>query len=118
MFRSVLAALLLFVATLAEAQLLVTRGAEPPVRLQSVRVDTEIAGGLALTRVEMLFFNPNGRILEGELQFPLLDGQSIAGFALDIDGRLREAVPVDKSRGQAVFEDITRQRIDPALLSA
>lgn len=95
---------------------LLVGGAERPVTLRSVRVDAEIAGSLALTQVEMVFFNPNARILEGELQFPLLDGQSIAGFALDIDGKLREAVPVEKARGQAVFEDITRARIDPALL--
>jgi len=97
-------------------QLAITGGAELPVRLQSVRIDADIAGATALTQVEMVFHNPNRRILEGELQFPLLDGQAITGFALDIDGRMREAVPVDKARGQAVFEDITRQRVDPALL--
>ena len=59
---------------------------ERPVVLQSVKVDAEIAGSVALTRVEMVFFNPNRRALEGELQFPLLDGQSIVGFALDVDG--------------------------------
>ncbi|MDH4191046.1 MAG: VIT domain-containing protein [Betaproteobacteria bacterium] len=92
--------------------------AERPVTLQSLRVDTEIAGSLAQTEIEMTFLNPNRRILEGELQFPLLDGQRIAGFAMDIDGTLRDAVPVDKARGQAVFEDVTRQRVDPALLQA
>jgi hypothetical protein len=66
--------------------------------------------------MEMTFFNPNNRVLEGELQFPLLDGQSIAGFALDVNGTLRDAVPVEKARGQAVFEDIIRRRVDPALL--
>lgn len=99
-------------------QLTVSGAAEIPVRLQSVRIQAEIAGATALTQVEMVFHNPNRRILEGELQFPLLDGQAITGFALDIDGKLREAVPVDKARGQAVFEDITRQRIDPGLLQA
>jgi Flp pilus assembly protein TadD len=89
---------------------------ERPVVLQSVKVNAEIAGSVALTRVEMVFFNPNSRVLEGELQFPLLDGQSIVGFALDVDGKLREAVPVEKARGQAVFEDITRVRVDPGLL--
>lgn len=97
-------------------RLAITGATELPVRLQSVRIDADIAGATALTQVEMVFHNPNRRILEGELQFPLLDGQAITGFALDIDGRMREAVPVDKARGQAVFEDITRQRVDPALL--
>ena len=96
--------------------LTVARGAETPVQLQSVRIEAEISGSRALTTVEMVFFNPNQRVLEGELQFPLLDGQQVTGFALDIDGVLREAVPVEKARGQQVFEDVIRARIDPALL--
>ncbi|MEQ1772496.1 MAG: VIT domain-containing protein [Burkholderiales bacterium] len=97
-------------------RLTVAQGAETPVVLQAIRIETEISGSRALTTVEMTFFNPNRRILEGELQFPLLDGQQVSGFALDIDGKLREAVPVEKAKGQQVFEDVIRQRIDPALL--
>ena len=89
---------------------------EQPVTLRSVRIDAEISGSVAHTEVELVFYNPNRRVLEGELQFPLLEGQTITGFAMDVDGKLREAVPVEKARGQAVFEDITRARIDPALL--
>ena len=59
------------------------------------------------------FRNPNARVLEGELQFPLLDGQQVIGFAMDIDGKLRDAVPVDKARGQMMFEEITRRGVDP-----
>jgi hypothetical protein len=99
-------------------QLAIATPAEQPVVLQSVRVVTEIGAGLALTSVELTFYNPNRRILEGELQFPLRDGQTVVGLAMEIDGKLREAVPVEKARGQMVFEDVTRQRIDPALLEA
>ena len=94
---------------------LAVQGAEIPIRLESVSITTHVAGRLAQTSVELVFFNPNARQLEGELQFPLLDGQEITGFAMDFDGKLREAVPVEKARGQAVFEDITRARVDPAL---
>ena len=73
-------------------------GAEQPVRLQSLQVDVEVAGGVAETRVQMVFFNPNTRVLEGKLQFPLGAGQVVSGFALDIDGQLRDAVPVEKAR--------------------
>ncbi len=97
-------------------RLTVAQGADIPVVLQAIRIDSEISGSRAITAVEMTFFNPNRRILEGELQFPLLDGQQVAGFALDIDGKLRDAVPVEKAKGQQVFEDVIRQRIDPALL--
>jgi Ca-activated chloride channel homolog len=89
-----------------------------PIQLRHVDVHTEIVGLAATTRVELAFHNPNARVLEGELQFPLLDGQSIAGFALDIDGELRPAVPVEKAKGQQIFEEVTRGRVDPALLEA
>lgn len=97
-------------------QLTIANGADLPVRLQQVAVKSEISGRLAVTEIAMTFFNPNGRILEGELQFPLLDGQQLLSFAMDVNGRLREAVPVEKTRGQAVFEEITRVRVDPGLL--
>ncbi len=91
-------------------------GAEQPVRLQALKIDVEVVDGLAETRVQMEFFNPNNRVLEGELQFPLSAGQAVTGFALDVGGKLRDAVPVDKARAQQVFEDIARQQVDPGLL--
>jgi tetratricopeptide (TPR) repeat protein len=125
-FRTaLLAPLLLLLALPATAQpvtprprLAIATPVEQPVVLQSVRIATEIGAGLALTSVELTFYNPNRRILEGELQFPLLDGQTVVGMAMEIDGKPREAVPVEKALGQMVFEDVTRQRIDPALLEA
>ena len=92
------------------------QGAEQPIRLQALKVDVEVSAGVAETRVQMEFFNPNGRVLEGKLQFPLASGQIVSGFALDIDGELRDAVPVEKARAQQVFEDIVRRRVDPGLL--
>jgi len=94
----------------------ITDTAAQPVRLTAVNVDSRVVGHLARTTVELTFRNPNNRILEGELQFPLLDGQQVTAFALDFDGKWRSAVPVDKAKGQEVFEDVTRARIDPALL--
>lgn len=88
-----------------------------PVRLQNVSINTDITGQLAQTTIDMVFYNPNNRVLEGQLQFPLLDGQSISGFALEMeDGKLRQAVPVEKDKGRIAFEAVTRQQIDPALL--
>ncbi|MDD4927768.1 MAG: VIT domain-containing protein [Gallionella sp.] len=95
---------------------LVAPDARLPIQLQKVEVKAEVLGSIAHTRIEMVFFNPNMRMLEGELQFPLLDGQTVTGFALDINGELRPAVPVDKVHGQQVFEEVSRARIDPALL--
>ncbi len=96
----------------------ITNPAAQPVRLTAVKVDGRVIGRLARTTVELTFRNPNSRVLEGELQFPLLEGQQVTGFALDFDGKWRAAVPVEKAKGQEVFEDVTRARIDPALLEA
>jgi Ca-activated chloride channel homolog len=87
-----------------------------PIQLQTIRVSGDVNGRHATTEIDMTFFNPNGRVLEGELQFPLLDGQRVASFAMDVNGALREAVPVEKAKGQAVVEDVIRTRIDPGLL--
>ena len=88
------------------------------IQLRAVVIDTEVFAGQARSRIEMRLFNPNARVLEGELQIPLLEGQVVSGFALDVNGRLRDAVPVPKARGQEIFEDIRRRRVDPALLEA
>ena len=98
--------------------LLQVANASEPVRLSGLKVDGRMVGQEVSTTVEMTFHNPNNRVLEGELQFPLMPGQEVSGFALDIDGAWRDAVPVEKDKGRQVFDDVTRQRIDPALLEA
>ena len=98
-------------------RLVVATPTESPVTLRSVRVRTEISGRSAQTELELTFYNPNPRVLEGELQFPLREGQTVVGMAMDVNGAMREAVPVEKAHGETVFEDVTRTRIDPALLS-
>lgn len=94
------------------------RGAATPIELRRLDVQATIVGRTAATRIELELFNPNARVLEAQLQFPLAEGQSVTGFALDIDGELRPAVPVEKAKGRQVFEDVTRARVDPALLES
>jgi hypothetical protein len=135
MWNKIIVAGLLVVAGLAQAQeqrasapmtlrarppmvppLMVVQGAEQPVRLQSLKVDAALSGSMAQTTLRMVFFNPNQRPLEGKLQFPLLPGQRISAFALDLEGKMRAAVPVEKARGRQILEAVERTRIDPALL--
>ncbi|WP_285318220.1 VIT domain-containing protein [Stenotrophomonas maltophilia group sp. Smal35] len=96
--------------------LLIAPAAEQPVQLRQALIEGEVQAGVAQTRITLEFHNPNRRVLEGELQFPLADGQQISGFALDINGELRDAVPVPKDRGRQVFEEIARRGVDPGLL--
>lgn len=89
---------------------------EAPVTVSTADVTTEITGRFAVTTFDLILENPNARPLEGTFKFPLLNGQSVIRFALDMNGRLREAVPVDKDKGRVVFEEIERRRIDPGLV--
>ena len=87
-----------------------------PMQLQDLSVDILVVGQTAVTTMEMTFYNPNNRVMEGEFEFPLAEGQQVSRFALDIDGKLREGVVVDKSLGRKAFEDIVRRGVDPGLL--
>lgn len=87
-----------------------------PMRLQSLRVDVKIVGHLATTTWDISVFNPQRSVLEGELVFPIGDGQTVSRFAMDVNGALREGVVVEKDKGRQVFEDIVRRKVDPGLL--
>ena len=87
-----------------------------PMQLQDLSVDIFVVGQTAVTTMEMTFYNPNSRVMEGEFQFPLADGQQVSRFALDINGKMREGVVVDKTLGRKAFEDIVRRGVDPGLL--
>ncbi|RLA70134.1 MAG: hypothetical protein DRG30_09520, partial [Epsilonproteobacteria bacterium] len=92
------------------------RGKHKAISLNHLNITVKIAGPIAQTSYEMAFYNPNDRILEGELKLPLLDGQSVVGYALDIDGVYRESVVVDRAKAKKVFENTIRQNIDPGII--
>jgi hypothetical protein len=85
------------------------------IRLARVDIGIRSRGFIAETTIEMVFRNPNARVLEGEFVFPLAAGQTVTGYALEVNGALREGVVVDKQTARVAFEDITRQSIDPGL---
>lgn len=91
------------------------QGSLQPIRLTELQIDVRMLGLLASTTLELRFHNPNDRVLEGEFVFPLAQGQSLTGYALEVDGQLREGVVVDKQTARVAFESITRQGIDPGL---
>ena len=77
---------------------------------------TEIISSIATSTYELIFFNPNSTILEGQLRFSLLDGQKVVDYALEINNIYRHASVVPKSIGKQAYENTIRRRIDPALL--
>ncbi|MEW6755785.1 MAG: VIT domain-containing protein, partial [Candidatus Latescibacterota bacterium] len=75
-----------------------------------------VVGHLAQTRTTLIFGNPPGRALAGDLYFPLPEGVTVSGYALDVQGELVDASVVEKHEGRQVFEKIVRPGIDPGLL--
>ncbi|KIA89716.1 VIT domain-containing protein [Kaistella jeonii] len=86
------------------------------VILQSLNYDIKITGNISTTVATMVFKNNSSRILEGRITFPLPENVSVSGYALDINGKLRNAVPVEKARAKEVFESIEKRSVDPGIL--
>lgn len=115
-----LATLMLLATMPAMAQMPVLKVKEPAsanaVTLQSLKVDVQVAGNIATTVMTMQFRNNGSKVLEGELSFPLPEGVTVSRYALDINGHMREAVPVEKRKATETFESIEQRRVDPGLL--
>ena len=89
-----------------------------PLRMSGLEIEVEVLGHLATTTMTMTFRNDTDRVLEGELEFPLGDGESVSRFAMsmgDID-TMREGAVVEKARGRQIFESTVRKQVDPGLL--
>ena len=128
MKKTVLALLILLVFSNVDTKSQIKPGREVPslkikneqrvdaAKLVDLKVAVSIFGNIAKTSMTMTFENTTNRDLEGELTFPMPEGVSVSGYALDINGKLRQAVPVDKNKGTEVFESIETRRVDPGLL--
>ncbi len=88
---------------------------QQPIRLAAIDINVRVRGFVSRTTLDLTFENPNARVLEGEFVFPLGAGQTIAGYALEVNGVLREGVVVDKQTARVAYESTTRQQIDPGL---
>ncbi len=111
--------LLLLISCISQAQSpkLTVKGSDSlKVKMKEMLVNVNIVGNIAYTTAEMHFYNSGTRQMEGELLFPLPEGVSVSRYAIDINGKMREAVPVNKSKGKQVFEAVEHRRVDPGLL--
>ncbi len=87
-----------------------------PMQVQELSVAAAVRGLYATVDTTLVFLNPNPRLLEGELVFPLPDGAAVCGYALDVNGVLVDGVVVKKEKARVAFEAETRRRVDPGLV--
>ena len=80
------------------------------------RVSVEIEDQIAVTRVEQEFYNENDWEVEGTYIFPLPEGATVSKFVIWVDGMPLESEILPADQARMIYEDIVRERRDPALL--
>ena len=93
-----------------------TRANEKPLTINAYTVEAQVNGLFATVSTTITFGNPNARIFEGELEFPLPDGASVCGYALDVNGHLRNGVVVKKDEARIAFEAEVKAGVDPGIV--
>ncbi len=102
-------------------QVVPPRPPRPPVRLVplSVRnhqVTCDITDGVAVTRIDQTFYNPNARQVEGTYIFPLDDDIALTKFSMFVDGKEIQGEVLDRDKARGIYESIVAKMRDPALL--
>lgn len=86
------------------------------ISLREMKIDAAIERGYAKVNVTQIFENHTGAVQEGAYRFLLPPTASVGDFAI-WDGLQRiPGVILEKRRARSIYQEITRQRIDPGLL--
>jgi Ca-activated chloride channel family protein len=81
-----------------------------------MEIDIGIARGYARVNVRQVFENHTATIQEGTYRFALPPSAAVGDFAI-WDGLQRiPGVILEKKRARSIYQELTRQRIDPGLL--
>ena len=89
---------------------------EKPVIVETAREIAAENGLYSRIAVTITFTNPNERAFEGELEFPLPEGATVCGYALEINGALVPGVVCGKEEARTAFENEKRKGVDPGLV--
>eukprot|EP01114_Cavostelium_apophysatum_P023555 TRINITY_DN890_c0_g1_i4.p1 TRINITY_DN890_c0_g1~~TRINITY_DN890_c0_g1_i4.p1 ORF type:complete len:1759 (-),score=363.22 TRINITY_DN890_c0_g1_i4:29-5305(-) len=85
--------------------------------LCSLDVAVCISAFISETRLFMVFKNDEDKDFEGELTFPLEEGATVCGYAVDIKGIMVEAVVCEKEVARKAFEtEVREKRSGPAMI--
>ncbi len=87
-----------------------------PLQVAKVDVDVTVMGSIAETRTTVTFYNPNTQVMAGDLYFPLPEGATVTGYALDIQGTMVDGVVVPKDKARRVYEIEVRKGVDPGIV--
>ncbi|MEM8679836.1 MAG: VIT and VWA domain-containing protein [Planctomycetota bacterium] len=86
------------------------------LKIEEQDVVVTINNGIAVTTVEQVFLNTEGRVVEALYTFPVPKGASVAGFSMWINGKEMVGEVVEKERAREIYESYKPTRTDPGLL--
>ncbi len=86
------------------------------LKLLRVQARTVVEGPLAFTELQLRFFNPQARRLEGRFRIALPVGASVSRLAMKVGARWLEGEVLEKQRARSIYEQFLHKRRDPALL--
>ena len=64
----------------------------------------------------LTFANTENRVLGGELVFPLPEGATVTGYALEVNGVMVDGVAVEKQQARVIYEKEMHKGVDPGLV--
>ncbi|MFH1022484.1 MAG: VIT domain-containing protein [Planctomycetota bacterium] len=83
---------------------------------KSHRAEISITGAIAATKLEATFYNPNPSEIEGTYWLPIRGEAAVTNFAMTANGKKLSAELLSADKAREIYENIVRQRKDPALL--
>ena len=83
--------------------------------LEAVRIDVLIRGHLARTTFELTYRNDLDYDVDGSFTFPLPADAEVSEVGLYFDGKLRNAVAVERVQARQAYEETIHRGVDPAL---
>lgn len=87
-----------------------------PLQVKSHKVDVDLGESLAETKIDQVFYNPNGFQMEGTYIFPIPPGAAFDRLKLTINGKEVAGEVLDRDKAREIYEGIVRKMRDPALV--
>ena len=98
----------------AEAAYLVYQHGNLPLVTQKIKV--EINNQIAVTRLEMVFYNPNDHTIQPNIRFPIHEKASVQQFSLtDSEGMVYSGTIEESNKATQVFNEAKAEGLMPAM---
>ena len=88
---------------------------DQPMKVKQANIQIQSNTFTVTTAIELEFYNPNRKEIEGLYAFELRPGQVITAFQLELNGKYRDGSIEEKWKARSAYNNIVGKRIDPAL---